>query len=96
MRAHKYASGMQQEMIKEIEVGSPKYAVLVTIPSSWMDRPNSDLTIINWSQKYFNENYTIVGFVDSVAENQYKMYWDEEARKNKPQSPFNIFIMKRN
>ncbi|OGP91055.1 MAG: hypothetical protein A2031_09075 [Deltaproteobacteria bacterium RBG_19FT_COMBO_43_11] len=95
MRTHKYASKMQLDMIKEIETARPKYAVLVTIPSSWLSGPDSDFTIINWAQTYFNKNYTLVELVTSVAENQYKIYWDEEARKKQLLSPFNIFVMKR-
>jgi len=96
MESHSYASRMQLEMIQEIKKADPKYAVFVNIPDSWLGQPNSDMTIISWSQKHFNQNYTTVGLIDSISENDYKIYWDEKAGRNKPTSPFNIFVMERN
>lgn len=95
MESHDYASKMQLDMIKEIETSRPKYAILVNIPDSWLRKPESDMTIVKWSETYFNQNYTIVGLIDAVSEDNYKVYWDEEARRTKPSSPFNIFIMER-
>ena len=95
MESHDYASKMQLEMIKEIEVSRPKYAVLVNISTSWLVGRNSDMTIIKWSQTHLSQNYTVVGLIDIISENKYKAYWDEEARRTKPSSPFNIFIMER-
>jgi hypothetical protein len=95
MRAHKYASKMQLDMIKEIEASRPQYAVLVTVPASWVRKPESDTTIIKWSETYFNQNYTTVGLIDAVSENAYKVYWDEEAGRNKPLSTYSVFVMKR-
>ena len=95
MESHDYASKMQLEIIEEIEASRPKYAVLVNIPDSWLSSSTSDMTIIKWSDKYFSQNYITVGFIDAVSENKYKAYWDEEARRTKPSSPFNIFIMER-
>ena len=95
MESHDYAPPMQLEMIKEIETSRPKYAVLVNISTSWLAERNSDMTIIKWSQTYLSQNYTTVGLIDAVSENNYKVYWDEEARRTKPSSPFNIFIMER-
>lgn len=95
METNSYASQMQLEMIKEIQKADPGYAVFVNIPDSWLDRPNSDMTIINWSKKHFNQNYTTVGLIDSISETDYKIYWDKEAEKNRPVSPFNIFVMER-
>jgi hypothetical protein len=58
-------------------------------------KPDADMTIIKWSKTYFSQNYITVGLIDAVSENKYKAYWDEEARRTKPSSPFNIFIMER-
>ena len=95
MESHDYASKMQLEIIKEIEASRPKYAVLVTIPDSWLSSSTSDTTIVKWSDKYFSQNYITVGLMDATSENEYKAYWDEEARRTKPSSPFNLFIMER-
>jgi hypothetical protein len=95
METNDYASKMQLDMIKEIETSRPKYVVLETIPTAWLQQKNSDMTIIKWSEKYFNQNYTAVGFIDSISEDNYKFYWDEESRRNKPLSPFYIYVLKR-
>jgi hypothetical protein len=94
MESNNYASKMQQDMIKEIETSHPKYAVSVINPASWSMKPNSDMTIIKWSDTYFKQNYTLAGLISSF-ENNYKAYWDEEARTNKPLSPLNLFVMER-
>jgi hypothetical protein len=94
MESNNYASKMQQDMIKEIETSHPKYAVSVINPASWSMKPNSDMTIIKWSDTYFKQNYTLAGLISSF-ENTYKAYWDEEARTNKPLSPLNLFVMER-
>jgi UDP-N-acetyl-D-mannosaminuronic acid transferase (WecB/TagA/CpsF family) len=95
MESHDYVSKMQLEIIKEIEASRPKYVVLVTIPDSWLSSSTSDMTIIKWSDKYFSQNYITVGLIDAISENKYKAYWDEEARRTKPSSPFNLLIMER-
>ncbi len=95
MESRNYASKMQLDMIKEIEASHPKYAVLVAIPDSWLSKPDSDMTIVKWSETYFNQNYTTVGLIDAVSENNYKVYWNEEARNNKPSTPFNLIVMER-
>ena len=95
MEQHGYAPTMQSEMIKEIETSRPQYVVFINIPTSWLLKKNSENRIIQWAEKYMNKNYTIVGLIDSMSNNNYKVYWDEEARRNKPLSPFNIFVLKR-
>jgi hypothetical protein len=95
MEPHSYASKMQLEMIREIETAQPKYAVVVIVPTSWLPRDDSDKTILKWSETYFNQNYTTVGLLSSTINESYKIYWDEEARNNKPLSPNYLLVMER-
>jgi 4-amino-4-deoxy-L-arabinose transferase-like glycosyltransferase len=64
MEAQKYAAQMQQEMIREIERAHPKFLILVVMPDSWLQRPESERTIFTWANEYTAQNYTVAGFVN--------------------------------
>lgn len=95
MELHEYASKMQVDMIREIEKAFPRYGVFVNVPTSWVQRPNSDRTIIKWAESYFRMKYRIAGFVDIFPGGRSETYWDDEARKNRPTSQFNVFVFER-
>ena len=95
MEPQDYASKMQVDMIHEIEKARPKYAVFVNVPTSWLQRPNSDGTIFKWAQIYFGVNYRTAGFVDIFRGGHSKAYWDDEARRNRPTSQFNVYVLER-
>jgi len=90
-----YASKMQLDMIHEIEEIRPKYVVSVNVPYSWLLRPNSDMTIFKWAQIYLSINYRAAGLVDILPDGNYRAYWDDEARRNKPTSQFNVYVLER-
>jgi 4-amino-4-deoxy-L-arabinose transferase-like glycosyltransferase len=96
MEPHSYASKMQLEFIREIETSRPQYIVFVNVTTSWLPRPDSDKTIIKWAETFLKQNYTTVGLIDNVSNDNYQIYWDEEARRNEPLSPNNLFVVKRN
>jgi 4-amino-4-deoxy-L-arabinose transferase-like glycosyltransferase len=96
MEPHIYASKMQLEFIREIETSRPEYIVFVNVTTSWLPEPDSDMTIIKWAETFLKQNYTTVGLADGVSEDDYRIYWDEEARRNKPLSPNNLFVLKLN
>jgi hypothetical protein len=95
MEPQNYALKMQTEMIREIEETRPKYAVIVDVPPSWLRRPDSNTTIFKWAQRYLDLNYRIVGLVDINPNGNSKAYWDDEARRNKPRSQFNVYVLER-
>ena len=64
MEPQKYAQQMQQELIREIEHGRPKYLISVAMAYSWLRRPDSDQAIFNWANEYMAQNYTVAGFVN--------------------------------
>ena len=74
MEAQKYAGQMQQEMIREIERARPKFLILVVMPDSWLQRPESERSIFNWAGEYTAQNYTVAGFVNMVAPDKTDYY----------------------
>ena len=95
MEPHSYAFQMQLDMIHEIEKVRPQYVVFVNISLSWLPRPDSDRTILRWSQSYLSTKYRIVGLVEVIPGGNYKAYWDSDPRINKPPSEFNVYVLKR-
>jgi len=81
METQKYASQMQQEMIREVERARPKFLISVVMPDSWLERPESERLIFNWANQYAAQNYTVVGFVNMVSPGKTDYYFD-----NVPQS----------
>jgi len=74
MEAQKYARQMQQEMIREIERARPKFLILVVMPDSWLQRPESERLIFTWASEYTAQNYTVAGFVNMVAPDKTEYY----------------------
>ena len=64
MEPQKYATQMQQEMIREIERARPKFLISVVMPDSWLQRPESERLIFTWANEYTAQNYTVAGFVN--------------------------------
>ena len=81
MEAQKYATQMQQEMIREIERAHPKFLIFVVMPDSWLQRPESERLIFNWANEFTAQNYTVAGFVNMVAPDKTDYYFG-----NVPQS----------
>ena len=68
MEPQKYAQRMQEEMIREIESGRPKYLISVVMNDSWLQRPRSDRLIFTWANEYTAQNYAVAGFVNIVPD----------------------------
>jgi hypothetical protein len=75
MEAQKYASQMQQEMIREIERARPKFLIFVVMPDSWLQRTESERLIFAWANEYTAQNYTVAGFVNMVAPDKTDYYF---------------------
>lgn len=93
MEEQKYAGQMQQEMIDEIENNRPEYMVKVLVPASWLRKPNSDLRILEWGDKYLDDNYRLVGVADINYQTTYK--WDLDAVGYAPRSRYSMYLYKR-
>jgi hypothetical protein len=94
MEAQKYASQMQQEMIREIERARPKFLIFVVMPDSWLQRPESERSIFTWANEYTAQNYTVAGFVNMVAPDKTDYYFGS-VPQSVPQLGRYIFIYER-
>jgi hypothetical protein len=74
MEPQKYATQMQQEMIRDIERAHPKFLISVVMPDSWLQRPESERLIFTWANEYTAQNYTVAGFVNMVAPDKTDYY----------------------
>ena len=77
MEPQKYATQMQQEMIRDIERARPKFLISVVMPDSWLQRPESERLIFTWANEYTAQNYTVAGFVNIVAPDKTDYYWGD-------------------
>jgi len=93
--AHKYASSMQQEMIREIEAAQPHFLLFVYIPDSWMMDKKADSSILKWFTNYSDANYDHVGTVQIMLDGTPVYDWGIDAAKNKPQSDYWIAVLER-
>jgi len=61
VQLHRYAHGMQQEMIAQITNARPEYVVLVNVASSWWLWPGSETTAQDWGVDLVRRAYDVVG-----------------------------------
>jgi UDP-N-acetyl-D-mannosaminuronic acid transferase (WecB/TagA/CpsF family) len=77
MESQPYARTMQEEMIQEIESAHPTYLVFVRIGLSWLPRPGSDQTILQWASRYTQACHGLVGIADIHAPDSTKYAWED-------------------
>ncbi len=77
MEDQPYAHAFQEQMINEIEQARPKYVVLVKMANSWLRRPNSDMTLLEWFQGYAARSLNIAGIVEAAPGGKIRYRWDE-------------------
>lgn len=92
---HDLASKMQSDMIREIEGARPRYVVLVNIDTSWFQSEVFDPALFRWAEHYFGNQYRVAGLVDIPLNADYRAYWDDEARRNSPQSESHVYVLER-
>lgn len=95
MEDHEYALTMQKEMAQEIKSASPKFIVLVSVYTSWLQQPNSEKYIFEWSDNYIRENYVLVGVADILSPEKTIYRWDADARNYLVLSQWNLLIFER-
>lgn len=91
-----YASTMQREMAKEIEINKPKYILYVNIDVSWLLRPTSDQFIFKWANEYLNANYKTVGIINVLPNSTSRIATKDQLVNYKTKSKELIFIYERN
>ncbi len=95
MENQPHARRMQQEAIRQIEASAPRYLVFVNVPQSWLARPDSDTTILDWSRDYIGAHYKVAGVVDIVADDTTVYAWGNEAIDYEPRSPYVVYVFRR-
>ncbi len=86
MENHRFARGMQEEMIRQIEAAAPRYLVFVHIETSWLPRAESEGLILGWFNVYQRQHYKVVGVVDILSPDTSEVKWDQEAEGYVPKS----------
>ena len=95
MEPQPFASKMQLDMIRELESAAPEYLVLVSAPTSWLVRPESDRAIFEWVDRYNREQMQLDGFVELLPDNRTESHWDLAGREIHPQTNCWLAIFKR-
>jgi hypothetical protein len=93
MEPQKYASTMQQDMVSEIEAAHPQFLVYVDVPLSWLAQPRSDPFIFEWTRKYVQDQYELVGTADIGRTTEYR--WGEDARIPRRNPQWSVQVFKR-
>jgi hypothetical protein len=83
MEPRPYATVMQQDMVREIETGNPRFVVFVHVWSSWLIRAESDQTIFRWFDEY-QKRFQRVGIIDIISPEQTRYLWGEAAAAYTP------------
>jgi hypothetical protein len=95
MERQPYAEMMQEQMIREVEAARPAYLVDVSVAKSWLIRPTSPHTLLNWKKEYLRDHYDRVGVVDIVDSATTRYVWGPEARSYTPVSHAFVEIFRR-
>jgi hypothetical protein len=94
MEIQPYALKMQQEMIREIEAGNPRFLIYVNVPTSWLVRPQSEKKIFTWFYSYTWKHYDLVGVID-IGFDRTVYRWFQQASNYRPKSPYWLTIHRR-
>jgi hypothetical protein len=89
-----YAGKMQREMIEEIEAAAPAFLVFVNMRYSWLMTERSDLTILEWFNRYQGSFYDRVGLVE-IEMLHSAFHWAPAELPSAPRTPNWISILKR-
>jgi hypothetical protein len=94
MEDQKYAPRMQGELVSEIEAARPKYLINTLVETSWLRTDRSCPLIFDWSRRYIEQHYRLVGIADIFAEmTVYR--WDNEVTGYVPRSNAIVTVYRR-
>ena len=94
MENHPFAKKMQHEMIREIESNNPKFLIFVNVFTSWLVRPDSDMTIFKWFDYYSWKYYKLVGGID-IGFDRTIYLWNQKLQGYSPRSPYWVTVYRR-
>ena len=93
MEPQPFAKRMQDEMIREIEGAMPVYVVSVSTHGSWTARQDSDLSIVDWSNRFLKQHYRPAGVVEIPDDDGPGFYyWDDALRTYRPRFKNRIVV----
>ncbi len=92
MEPQPLALRMQEEMIAQVEKNKPPFLVLVMVPTSWLQRPESEQKVFTWLSGYIKNYYRPV-MVANICANGTLWLMDKEAESFTPRSDENQLIV---
>jgi hypothetical protein len=95
MEPQPFARTMQEEMAGQIASEEPELIVLVNVSTSWLERPDSDRFIFDWTNRYLAKSYRPVGLIDILSQDQTDYFWDDRVAGATPRSQYHVWIFKR-
>lgn len=93
MEQHRYASAMQQDMIRQLEAARPKIMLFVRVQFSWLQGPQSDTTVLQWFDTYSRQHYRRVGLVQIFGDASL-MDWNNPSGLQ-PRTPYWVEVLER-
>lgn len=96
MEPQPFAKRMQDEMIREIEGAPPSHVVFVETKGSWTARPESDLSIVEWTNRFLRARYQRVGVVEIPDDDGPGFYyWDDAVRTYRQRFKNRVLVYRR-
>lgn len=95
LEAQPYVGRMRDEMRQEVEATQPSYLVVAGIPGSWGARPDSDLRLVEWANRYATNCYDMVGMAEVDPRRGAAIRWDAAVVGYQPQSNSRISVFRR-
>ncbi|MFZ2448143.1 MAG: glycosyltransferase family 39 protein [Syntrophobacteraceae bacterium] len=95
MESQPFARRMQEELIAQVERSEPPFLVLVQVPTSWLQQPDSEKKVFFWLRDYLNDYYRPV-LVAEIYSGRTLWLLDKEAESISPRSGSSrIIVFKR-
>lgn len=95
MELHPLAARMQEMMIADVEAAQPKFIVWVNVQYSWLQRPESDVSIHRWAEKYLVNHYKRVAALRLDSGQERNLLTGSEAANVDIAEPNTILIFER-
>ncbi len=81
MEPQPFALSMQEDMIAQVEKSEPQFVVLVLVPTSWLQRRESETKVLNWLNGYLS-NYYQPAMAAAIYSNGTEWLIGEDARSS--------------
>jgi hypothetical protein len=95
MEKHRYAEQMQAQVMEEIEAAHPAFIVVVHNSASWLLKPDSLNSILDWGDRYIPLRYDEVGIIDIPGSEPTRYLWDGAVAGYEPRSDSFVSVYRR-